>query len=162
MDLRVADVMTRDVVTAGEGDDAATLAGIMTRHRISALPVCDQQDRLVGIVSEGDLLRPFGRRHNLRRDWWLGVLSEGEELAPAFLDYVRDDHRPARDLMTRAVYTAVETMPLGEATDLILQHGIKRLLVLRDGRVVGIVSRADILKSLLPAARATVPQPVGG
>lgn len=145
----VGAIMTRAVVTAAPDDTAARIARLLIEHAISAVPVCDAEGKLLGIVSEGDLLRPFGQQHALRREWWLGLLAEGANLAPDFLDYVRHDHHTARDLMSAPVRTVREDTSLAEAADLLARHGIKRLPVLRDRQVVGIVSRADLLRAFL-------------
>ena len=93
-------------------------------------------------------MRPIGARNATRRAWWLDMLAEGEDLAPAFLDYIRLDKRTASDLMTRDVVTATEDMPIAEIADLLAQHRIKRVPILRNDRIVGIVSRADIVRTL--------------
>lgn len=147
MQTEAGAVMTRNVVTAGPDDPAATIAKILSKNGISAVPVCDPTGRLLGMISEGDLLRPFGSKHNLKRDWWLGLLADGMSLAPEFLDYVREDHHPAKDLMTKDVITIKETTPLAEAADLMMEHKVKRLPVVRGGRIVGILSRADLVRA---------------
>lgn len=143
-----AEIMTRDVITASPADTAAGIAAKLSEHDISALPVVDAEGRLVGIVSEGDLMRSFGVRNAMRRAWWLDILAEGEELAPEFLDYIRVDNRRAKDLMTRDVITVTESCGIEAIADLLTRRRIKRVPVLRGGRVVGIVSRADIVRTL--------------
>ena len=140
--------MTRAVVTASPDDDVNTLAGLLTKHGISGMPVCDQDGALLGIISEGDLMRPFGEANSLRRDWWLALLAEGERLAPEFLDYIRLDRRRARDLMTAKVIVATEDTSAQKLADLLRQHGIKRLPIMKDGKVIGIVSRADLIHAV--------------
>ena len=148
MSLTAADIMTRDVVTARPEDSVAEVAKLLTDHEISAVPVCDEQGNPLGMVSEGDLMRPFGKENALKRAWWLNVLAEGTELAPAFVDYVRLDHRKVRDLMVAPVITAPAHASVPEIADLLARHRIKRVPVVRDGRVVGIVSRADVIHAL--------------
>jgi CBS domain-containing protein len=101
------------------------------------------------MVSEGDLMRPFSKAYQLKRDWWLALLAEGTDLAPNFVDYLRKEHRRARDLMTHPVITAAEDTDLGTLADMMTRHGIKRLPILRGGRLVGIVSRADVVRSIM-------------
>jgi CBS domain-containing protein len=84
----------------------------------------------------------------LRRDWWLGLLAEGTDLAPEFLDYMRLDNRLARDLMTSPAITASEDTSGSEIADLLQHHHIKRVPIVKDGKVVGIVSRADLVRAL--------------
>ena len=145
----VGSIMTRTVVTAGPNTSVPQIARLLIDHDISAVPVCDGEGRLLGIVSEGDLLRPFGSRNASRREWWLTHFAEGTDLAPDFLDYLRYDRHTAKDVMTATVHTVREDTPLTEAADLLSRHGVKRLPVLREGRLVGIVSRTDLLRSFL-------------
>ena len=146
MPLYAANVMTSKVITAGPDDTIAHVAQLLARHHISAVPVCAADGALVGMVSEGDLMRSFGTETENRRAWWLRMLAEGTELAPAFLAAVRQDQRHVKDVMTTRVTTVAEGTPLREIADLIVQHRIKRVPVVRDGKVVGIVSRADLVR----------------
>jgi CBS domain-containing protein len=99
-------------------------------------------------------MRPFGQANAMRRAWWLELLAEGTQLAPAFLDYIKLDRRRAQDLMVAPVVTVPETATLPEIADLLAQRHIKRVPVLRGDRLVGIVSRADVVGAL---ARMPVP-----
>jgi CBS domain-containing protein len=148
MTISVGSIMTRNVITARPDDSVATVAALLSTHEISAVPVCDKDGKLLGIVSEGDLMQPFGQENALRRSWWLGMLAEGTELAPEFLDYVRLDHRRVDVLMNAEVITASEQASAAEVADLLMKHRIKRVPVMRDGRVVGIVSRADLIRAM--------------
>jgi CBS domain-containing protein len=148
MNLSAADIMTREVVTARLTDTVTVVARLLADHAISAVPVCDAQGGLAGIVSEGDLMRPFGQANAMRRAWWLGLLAEGTALAPEFLDYIKTDRRRAQDLMVSPVLTVPETASLPEIADLLAQSHIKRVPVMRGTRLVGIVSRADIVRAL--------------
>jgi CBS domain-containing protein len=76
------------------------------------------------------------------------LLADGEELAPEFLEYLRLDRRRARDLMTRDVVTATEDTPVDRIADMLQRHRIKRVPIVRDGKVAGIVSRADLVRAL--------------
>jgi CBS domain-containing protein len=144
-----ATIMTRDVVSILPGDSVPQIAAKLSKHRISAAPVVDITGKLLGMVSEGDLMRSFGVRNAMRRAWWLDMLAEGEDLAPAFLEYIRLDNHKATDLMTRDVVTATEETPISEIADLLIKNGIKRVPILRGARIVGIVSRADIVGTLV-------------
>jgi CBS domain-containing protein len=149
-------IMTRAVITAGPDDTVRTLAALFTQHGISAVPVCDKDGTLLGVISEGDLMRPFGEGNMLRRDWWLGLLAEGTDLAPEFLNYVRLDSRRARDLMTVPAITATEHTSASEIADLLQRHRIKRVPIVKDGKVVGIVSRADVVRAFALPRDASV------
>jgi CBS domain-containing protein len=156
MSIKASDVMTRTVITAGPGDTVRQIAALLAQHAISAVPVCDEQGRPIGMVSEGDLMRPFSTAFQMKRDWWLALLAEGTDLAPDFVDYLRRDHRLARDLMTQPVVSATEDTDLGTLAELMTRHGIKRLPILRGDRLVGIVSRADVVRGIM-ALPATAP-----
>lgn len=138
--------MTRNVVFVTPETSVPAIAKVLSRHGISAVPVIDGTGQLLGMVSEGDLMARFGAKHQLRRAWWLDMLAEGGSLAPEFLEYVAADHHLARDVMTKEVVTATENMEIGEVSDLLVKHRIKRVPVVREGKVVGIVSRADIVR----------------
>jgi CBS domain-containing protein len=116
--------MTRKVVAVEPEESVKTIAAALCGHDISAVPVCDASGVLLGIVSEGDLMRPFGAAKMLKRAWWLDLLAEGDELAPEFLAYIRTDHRCARDLMSSPVVTASEDTPVSELADLMTSHRI--------------------------------------
>src|ERR1700693_945041 len=109
MSIAATDIMTRQVVTARPDSTVAEVAQLLTDHDISAVPVCAHDGTLLGMISEGDLMRPFGQDHSLRRAWWLGTLARGNALAPALADYIRVDRRHAGDLMTQPVVTAAES-----------------------------------------------------
>jgi CBS domain-containing protein len=148
MALNAAEIMTRDVVTARPDDSVAKVAKLLTDREISAVPVCDEAGRVLGMLSEGDLMRPFGKENALRRAWWLNLLAEGTDLAPSFVDYIRLDSRRARDLMVSPVITAPENTDVSEIADLMARHRIKRVPIVREGKLVGVVSRADVVHAL--------------
>jgi CBS domain-containing protein len=148
MNLTAADIMTRNVVMAAPADTVGAIAKKLADHAISAVPICNARGALVGMVSEGDLLRPFGQANATRRAWWLSLLAEGTDLAPDFLEYIRLDRRRAQDLMVSPVVTAPESATLPEIADLLAQRRIKRVPVMRGDRMVGIVSRADVIAAL--------------
>jgi CBS domain-containing protein len=148
MPQTAAGIMTQDVVSARPDDSVAEVAKLLSDREISAVPVCDDTGKIVGMLSEGDLMRPFGKENALRRAWWLNLLAEGGDLAPAFLDYLRLDNRRAHDLMAAPVITVPEDASVTEIADLLAHHRIKRVPVVRDGKLVGIVSRADIVRAL--------------
>lgn len=143
-----AEIMTTPVVTVPPTASAADIATLLAGKRISAVPVVDDDGRLQGIVSESDILRPFRETARQKRDWWLGLIAEGGELSQEYLDYVRRDTRTARELMARAVVTATEDATLPQLAEIMMSHNARRVPVVRDGRVVGIVSRADLIAAI--------------
>jgi CBS domain-containing protein len=129
----------------------AEVAALLASKHISAVPVANPDGTLAGVVSEGDILKPFRQSVRARRDWWLGVIAEGEELPQDFLDYIRQDTRTAADVMVHHVISVEDDATLPEIAELMVKHGIKRVPVLRDGHIVGIVSRADIVAAIAKA-----------
>jgi CBS domain-containing protein len=140
--------MTSPVISVTPETNMAEIASLLASRRFSAVPVCHADHTLAGIVSESDILKPFRESVRAKRDWWLGVIAEGEELPQDFLDYIRRDTRTATDVMVRHVFTAQETTTLPELAELMIKHAIKRVPILRDGKLVGIVSRADLVAAI--------------
>ena len=146
--MQAADVMAHRVVTVESGTSVQEIARLLVQHRISGVPVVDHHRHVLGIVSEGDLLRPADVARDDRSSWWLEMLAEGDALAPQFLEHVRSAGRHARDVMSREVVTVTPATPLSEVAALLQRHGIKRVPVVEDRRLVGIVSRADLVRAL--------------
>lgn len=140
--------MTRDVVSVNPDTTVRAIARLMLDRGISAVPVVDGTGAPLGIVSEGDLIGRADADREARRDWWLALLAEGEALNPDFLTNLRAGEHVARDLMSAPVVTVAENTDAGEIGRLLQSYRIKRVPVVRDGRVVGIVSRADLLRAL--------------
>lgn len=140
-------VMTRNVITVTPEMSVRAVAKIMATNHISGVPVVDDNGRLVGLVSEADLLR--GRQAAAEREAsWLNMIADGEKLSPEFVDYVRTSNDMVRLVMHADVTAVAESTPLGEVAQLIVDKGVKRLPVVKDGRIVGIVSRADLVRAL--------------
>ncbi|NVO17043.1 MAG: CBS domain-containing protein [Rhodoplanes sp.] len=137
--------MTSPVVTVAPDSPIADAAQLMLDHRISGLPVVDRGGRLVGIVSERDLLRRRNGEGPLRRPHWLQLLSErsGLEGEPA-----RFHTLTVGAVMTISPLTVTEATTIEDAGKLLEQHRIKRLPVVRGQQVVGVISRADLLRAL--------------
>jgi CBS domain-containing protein len=154
--LDAASIMTRSVITARPDDTVAHVARLLSDNNISAVPVCDASGALLGMVSEGDLMRPFIAENVRRRAWWLALLADGTDLAPEFLEYVRLDQHSVADLMTTHIVSAREATDVTELADMLVHHRIKRVPVLRDGKLVGIVSRADVIRAIARSPGAIV------
>jgi CBS domain-containing protein len=152
--MKAADVMVADVVCVTPETAVQAVAEIMLRHRISGVPVVGADGRLVGMVSEGDLIRRVETGSERNRSWWLELLTPNKTLAA---DFVKAHARKVEDVMTRKVITATEEMTLGEIATLLEKHRIKRVPIVREGKVVGIVSRANLLQGL--ASRGEAPSP---
>jgi len=139
------DVMTKQVVTVPPGTSVPEIARLLLQRRISAVPVVDADGRVLGIVSEGDLIRRPEVGGARRRSWWLSLLS-GSGNDPA--EYVKAHGGQAGDVMTRPVVTVAEDTPAEDIARLLEERRIKRVPVVRRGKLVGIVSRADLLRGL--------------
>jgi CBS-domain-containing membrane protein len=148
MTVTAADIMTTPAIVVSPATTMTEIASLLAGKRISAVPVCGPGRILVGIVGQADILRPFRESVRKRRDWWLGVIAEGEELPEDFLDYIRRDTRTAAEVMVRHVIAAEEDTTLPQLAELMIKHGVKRLPVLRDGRVAGVVSRSDLVAAI--------------
>ncbi|HQT76963.1 MAG: hypothetical protein B7Z80_27025 [Rhodospirillales bacterium 20-64-7] len=151
MTITAAEIMTTPVASVAPEATIAEVASLLASKRISAVPVCNPDGSMAGIVSESDILKPFRESARARRDWWLGAVAEGEELHQDFLDYLRQDTRAAADVMVRHVIAVEEDATLPRLAELMIKHGVKRLPVLRDGRLVGIVSRSDLVAAVAKA-----------
>ena len=136
------DIMTRNVLVVTPSMTVEEIARLLVTNRVSAVPVVDDNKTILGIVSEGDLLRRPETGSGRRRSWWLELLSDTPTLAS---DYVKSHGRRARDVMTPRVISVTEDTELGDIADLLETRQIKRVPVARDGKLVGIVSRADII-----------------
>jgi CBS domain-containing protein len=145
MSITAADIMTSPVTAVSRNTTMAEIASLLAGNHLSAVPVCDPDDKVVGIVSESDILKPFRESVRIRRDWWLGVIAEGEHMPQDFLDYLRQDTRTAADVMVQPVIAVQQDTTLPQIAELMIKHAVKRVPVLRDGKLVGIVSRADLV-----------------
>ena len=143
--MRARDVMVRAVVTTTPETTVEEYARLMINLRISGVPVMDRGGLLVGIVTEGDLLRRVEIGTERRRPRWSEPFSSNSRLAA---EYIKSHAKRVADIMTREVFSVEELATLGEIADLLETKHIKRVPVVHDGKIVGIVSRADLLKVL--------------
>jgi len=143
--MRARDVMVRAVVTASPDTKVDGLARLMINLRVSGVPVLDPDGRLVGIVEEGDLLRRAETGTERHQPRWSEPFSSNARVAA---EYVKSHAGRVADIMTREVFSVEETATLGEIVDLMEAKKIKRIPVVHDGKIVGIVGRADLLKVL--------------
>jgi len=143
------DVMTTNVITVDPNTSVQVLATLLSERGISGVPVVEADGRLVGVVTEGDLLHRAEtgteRRTERRRARWLDTIGSDQEAAR---DYVKAHGRSVRELMTREVISVTDTTELADIATLLETKRIKRVPVLRDGRLVGIVSRANLVRAL--------------
>jgi CBS domain-containing protein len=158
--MRAIDVMTPNVITVDPDTSVQELATLLSERGVSGAPVVDSSGRMIGIVSEGDLLHrtELGtERHSERRrnSWWLEHFASGEAR-----EYVKSHGRTVKDIMTRDVVTITDETNLADVATLLETKRIKRVPVMRDGKIVGIVSRANLVRAL-SATMATPPAGAG-
>lgn len=152
--MQAKDVMTANVETVTPDTEVTEIARRLIARNVSALPVVDGDNRVVGIVSEGDLMRRSENETERQPSWWIRVFAEPEDRAR---DYIKSHGMRADDIMSRNVISVREETPLAEIAETLERHHIKRVTVLRDGKLCGIVSRANLLQGLVAAgAKAAV------
>lgn len=144
--MQAQDVMTTKVTTIEAGASVREAAKRMLARRVSALPVVDDRARVIGIVSEGDLVRRAELGTEAARSWWLRMFAEDEAS-----DYIRTHGATVADVMSRPAIGVRRATPLHEVARLMEKHRVKRLPVLESGRLVGIVSRADLVRRIATA-----------
>ena len=143
--MKAADIMTPSVVTITDDATVNEAAEQMLKYRISALPVVDCNGKLVGIISEGDLVRRAEVGTQRERPWWLELLTSKRRLAA---EYVRSHAHTIRDVMRRNVITAAPETPISEVARLLEIHAIKRVPITDGDKLVGIVSRANVMQGV--------------
>jgi CBS domain-containing protein len=148
--MKAADVMVSRVVTVAPETSVQEVAGILLANRISAVPVVDDSGALVGIVSEGDLIHRVEVGTERQYSWWLKLVGDPGTFAR---DYVKAHAKRAADVMTKHVVTASSEMPLAERAGLLERHRIKRVPIVDNGKLVGIVSRANLVQALAALRR---------
>ncbi|MBF8223955.1 CBS domain-containing protein [Halomonas sp. 328] len=140
--MQAVDIMTPNVITVAPDTQVQEVARLLLENHISAVPVVDAEQRVLGIVSEGDLMRRI-EANGERPRHWLRALFE----TPASpLDYIKSHGRTAEQVMTAPVIQVKRDMPLDEIARLLEKHRIKRVPVTEEGRLVGIISRANLLR----------------
>lgn len=150
--MQAKEIMNTNVVTVAPEADIADIAKLLADRQISAVPVVDAENRILGIVSEGDLIRRADRSSfKGPRAWWLAFVVSPEKRAK---EYVRDHGTRAQDVMTRNVVTVPEDASLHDMAVLTEKHRIKRVPVTRDGKLVGIVSRSNLLQGFVAESAA--------
>jgi len=148
--MHAIDIMTSTVVTVTPETTVLDTAKLFVKHGISGAPVVDENGQVLGLISEGDLLH----REELNTDqdgrsWWLKLFSSSSHDAQS---YVKSHARRVRDVMTEPVISVDAKTPLHEIADLLETHHIKRVPVLQAGKLIGIVSRANLIQALASTA----------
>jgi CBS-domain-containing membrane protein len=148
--MHVRDVMVAPVITVTPSTTVKEVAELFLEKRISAAPVLDSQQKLIGIVSEGDLLHRVEAGTERHHSWWLKGFIGDDTLAA---EYVKSHGLKVSDVMTRKVITASPQTPLHEVATLMEKNAIKRVPILENGQLVGIVSRANLIQAVATARK---------
>jgi CBS domain-containing protein len=141
------------------GPDATVgeIAALLVRHRISAVPVVTEENRVIGIVSQTDLAHRSETDTEKRRKWWLEIFADADAKAR---EYVKSHARKARDIMTRHVISVSPKASMAEVADLLDTQRIRQVPVMENGKLLGMISRTDLVRKLAevtvvaPAARS--------
>lgn len=147
--MQASDIMTTNLVTVGLSTPVREIAELLLTRRVSAVPVIDSDGHVLGIVSEGDLMRRTEAGTEEHPSWWLRAFSDQRDLLKSF---IKSHGKTAEQVMTRNLVTISGDTPVNEIAGLLEKHRIKRVPVVHDGRIVGIVSRANLLHGLASLA----------
>src|SRR5215831_16641668 len=143
--MRAIDVMVRDVVTVRPDADVADAIKLLAEHDVSALPVLDDAGNLVGVLSEADLIHRVEIGTEKRRTWWQEALTGTSTLAA---DFAKSHGKKVGEVMATGVVSVSEDTSLSEIAALLERKRIKRVPVVKDGKLVGIVSRSNLIQAL--------------
>jgi CBS domain-containing protein len=146
--LRAADVMTTEVFSVAPDTPIRDVASLMSTKHISGVPVIDREKRIVGIVSEGDLIRHAALAGEQRPSWWSTAFISARALAH---DYVKTHGHTAAEVMTAPVITVAPTDSVAQCANILDRCRLKRVLVVENGSLLGILTRGDLLKALATA-----------
>ena len=147
--MKISEIMTRNVVTVRPTASIRDAARALVEHAVSGLPVVDERGGVVGVLSEGDLI--VRQKPRERTPWWRVFFDDGERLAR---EYQKAEGTTVAEVMTRSVISIAPDMPIESAAVILDERRIRRLPVIADGRLVGIVSRGDLVKALAAATPA--------
>lgn len=144
--LTARDLMTPDVVTVPPETPVLAMARLLADRGISAVPVVDGQGKLLGIVTEGDLIRRLAGEEDRPQSWLASLFADPAQQAERF---ARTHGSTAQDVMTQSVVAVPPDTPASRIAHLMEEHSIRRVLVTEEGRLRGLVSRADLLRALV-------------
>ena len=144
--MTAKEIMTTPALTAGPETPLETIVELMLTHRISGVPIVDSEDRLLGIVTESDLIEEERRTQHLPRLSLFGLALVREGTVKDA--YLASHQFIAREVMTKKVFTVHPDTPVTEIAGLLVQERINRVPVVAEGKVVGIISRADLVRAL--------------
>jgi CBS domain-containing protein len=151
--MQTKDVMTQSVVSVGPDDTILRAIRLMLQHKISGLPVVDASGQLVGIVTEGDFLRRTETGTEHRSPRWIEFLMGPGPLA---VEYAHSHGRKVREVMTTEVRSVTEDASLADIVDVMEKYHVKRVPVMRDKYIIGIISRSNVMRAVARKGRQTV------
>jgi len=152
--MKAIDIMVRDVVTVTPDDSVSHAVELLAKHDISALPVVDGEGRLTGVLSEADLIHRVEIGTEKKQPWWVEAVTPAAALAA---DFAKAHGRRVHEIMSTDVVTAGEDAPLAEIAALLERHRIKRVPIVRDGKLIGIVSRSNLIQALASSHAPAAP-----
>ena len=152
--MKAQDIMTRDVATVRPETSVREIAALMVEKHISGVPVVSDDGEIVGMVSEADLLHRAEVGTERRHKWWFRIFADSDAAAR---EYAKAHGFSARDVMSRYVISVRDDADLRDVADILDSHRIKRVPVLRDGRLVGIISRRDLVRALSQVQASIAP-----
>ena len=150
--MRAMDIMVRDVVTASPDEDVAQVIDLLAKHDASTLPVVDDEGHVVGMIGDLDLMRRPEIGTEKHHPWWMEAMTPASALAEEF---AKSHGRRVSEVMSTHVISASEDTPLGDIANLLEKHRIKRVPILRDGKLVGMVSRSNLIQALASSRNGT-------
>jgi CBS domain-containing protein len=146
--LDASEIMTDVVATVSPRATLAEVGRALAYHAVSDIPVCEADGTLVGIISIYNLVLPVAKRRKRRRDdGWLRQLIGGTHFAQEYFGGIKWDQTTARDVMRADVIAVTETTPVAEVVEVMITRDIKSVPIVRDGKLVGIVTRLDLMKT---------------
>jgi CBS domain-containing protein len=151
--MKARDIMTSPVITVTARTEVLDVAQLFLDKRISGAPVVDDEGKLIGMVSEGDLLHRSEAGTGRRRSWWLHLFADKGTLAS---EYAREHGRYVADIMSHRLITASPETPVHEIARLLEKHCVKRVPIVENGELVGLVSRANLIQAVASARHALV------
>lgn len=143
--MQAQDIMTKKVISAAADTTVEQITALMMESHISAVPILDSGGSVIGIVSEGDLMRRVEGARKTNKSWWLSLFSGSDDTAR---DFIAMRSRRTKDIMTHKVLVVTPTTPVAEIALMLEKNQIKRVPVVENNRLVGIVSRANLLQAL--------------
>jgi CBS domain-containing protein len=146
--MKAHEAMTKDVITVGPKTTVREIAELLVKHRISAVPVVSSDGRLLGIVSQTDLAHRSETGTEKRRKWWLELFADSNVKAR---DFIKTHGMVAQDVMTRLVVSVSKDAQLSEVAEILDTHRIRQVPVIEGGKLVGMISRADLVRKLAEA-----------